>query len=720
MNQRGIWQLILMAREGDRQAIDELFYSSFRPAYLILNAITGDKRASLDILAEGYVEIFQNLEELETANDFCAALNRFTIRRAESMFPSQKNLRLPDGCESEAFGFRQNPPQIHDFDTMPAIKLAPRADEILDAFHALPLAQQACAYLFYYVQLQPDVIADILNAHENQVCGTLQQVRTEVLPQIGDVLAKNPAFRGVDAESAIPWALRCTERYAPQADDVDTCRQTVLDKLISDEILEVTTEEEIEPEPEFQMQNIAPPKEYPILHKIFSLPTLIGVLVLLIAVGAVVGIRQLHVYNIRRRNLENHTDRTTLTMTATSFPSERYIFSTEFEAPTEPETTELTETQTEEPEGTTEEATEPAVTEPTTPVITTAPPHADFAVLENGNYVTITGYTGTKTNVEVPSEINGKTVREIGENAFFNSSITSIKLPSSIRSIGKNAFHSCASLGSISLPAAITSIEANAFRGCTSLKTVTLPTSLKKLGPQVFYQCTSLASIALPKTLTQIGDWAFAYCTSLTVVSIPSAVSTVGNAVFYECKSLSRCTFESGTHVSVLGDSMFFDCTSLKSFSFPSYVRAVPSNCFVGCRSMTSVSFPSSLTTVGQNAFTDCVSLGSVKFTSSLRKIESGAFKGCTSLRSVTIPSGTTTIGESAFSDCTGLRSVTIPKSVTSIGAKAFYNCDELVITCPSGSMAEKYADANHIEVAGRTSATTTTSTTYTSTTSSE
>ncbi len=561
--------------------------------------------------------------------------------------------------------------------------------------------------------MQPDRIADVLSTHENKVCGTLQQARQGVLPQIEIVLRKSPAFRGTDAESAIPWALRRTEQYAALPEETETCRQTVLDKLIADEILDVSSQEEIEPEPEFQMQNIAPPKEHVLLHRIFSLPTLICVLVLLIAVGSVIGVRQLHAYNIRRRNLESQTDRTILTMQPTTVPVERVIFSTEFEAPTEPETTQPPETETEEPVATTEA---PTVTEPTTPVITTAAPHSDFAIAENGNSVTITGYSGTKSSVEVPAQIDGKTVNAIGENAFFNSSISSIKLPPSIRTIGKNAFHSCTSLGSISLPSGVSTIESNAFRGCTSLKAVTLPSTLKKLGAQAFYQCSALASIALPTSLTSIGDWAFAYCTNLTGIAIPGSVTTMGNSVFYECKSLSRCSIESSTHLKTLGDSTFFDCTSLKSFTIPSTVKAVPANCFVGCRSMTTVTIPSAVTTIGQNAFADCVSLNSIKLGSELRKIESGAFSGCTGLKDVTIPKGTTSIGESAFSGCTNLRTITIPDTVTTIGAKAFYNCDELVISCSEGSTAEKYADANHIEVAGRTTA----KTTYESDSSSE
>lgn len=706
MNQRGIWQLILMAREGDRQAIDELFFSSFRPAYLLLYAITADKRSSLDILAEGYVEIFQNLETLETGSDFSEELSRFVIRRAKELLPSKDFCKLPDGCESDAFGFRQASPQIHDFDTLPGLNLTAQADEILDSFHALPLGTQICAYLYYYVQMPPDVIADVLGTHENKVCGALQQARGDVLPQIDAALKKSPAFRGTDAESAIPWALRCTEKYAPTPDETDACYRSILEKLISDEILEVTSQEEIEPEPEFRMQNIAPPKEHRALHAIFSLPTLIGVLVVVIAVCCVIGIRQLHAYNLRRHNLENQTDRTTLTLTATTFPSERYIFSTEFEAPTEPPTTEPPETETE-PIATTE--AEPSVTEPTTPVITTAPPHADFSFIESSSSVTITGYSGSKTNVEVPARINDKPVTTIGENAFFNSNITSIKLPTSVRTIGKSAFHSCTSLQSISLPAAVTTIEPNAFRGCTGLSAITLSTSLKKIGAQAFYQCSALSSVALPSSVSSIGDWAFAYCTNLSSMAIPSAVSTLGNSVFYECKSLSKCTIESGTHLSTLGDSLFFDCTSLKSFSFPTGIRAVPANCFVGCRSLSSVSLPSSITSIGKNAFADCISLTSVKFGSNLRKIDDGAFNGCTGLKDVTFPYGMTTIGNSAFSGCTSLQTATIPASVTSIGTKAFYNCYDLVITCPEGSAAERYADNNHIEVAGRTTATSTT-----------
>ena len=686
MNQRGKWQLILMAREGDRHAIDELFYSTFRPAYLILSAITADKQASLDILAEGYVQIFQNLETLETGSSFDEALNRYPIERARALFPSKEYLRLTKESRVFAADFRHAPPQLHDFDTLSAMNLSARADEILAALQALPAAQQVCTYLFYYLDLTPETIADILHTSPDNVCGTLQQVRQAVVPQIDSVLKKSIAFRGTDAESAILWALRCTQTYVPSAGETEVYYQALIEKLVACGVLEAASVEEEEPQiDEIPMREIAPLKEHKLLHAIFSLRTLIIVLSVIVVVGLFIGVRQLHQYNERRNRIHVSPERTTLSLTATAFPSEHYIFSTEFEAPTEPETTTeaaiVTEAPTE-PETTTK-PTETERPEPTSPVITTTKPYADLERTVNGNTITITGYSGSSTSPVIPEKIDGKTVTAIGDNAFANANISSIRLPNTVGSIGKNAFRNCVSLQTIVLPSSVTTIEADAFHGCSALRTAVLPASLKTLGSQTFYACYSLTSIAIPASLT-----------------------TMGNSVFYDCKSMTRCTFDANPHLKALGDATFFNCTSLESFSVPASVKAIPSNCFSGCRSLESVTMPASVTNIGQNAFLDCTLLSNVKFGSGLRKIEAAAFSGCRSLYEVTLPSGTTTIGASAFSGCSGMHLISIPASVTNIGTKAFDGCRNLVIDCPKGSVAEQYAVKNHIELANNSDVT--------------
>lgn len=66
--------------------------------------------------------------------------------------------------------------------------------------------------------------------------------------------------------------------------------------------------------------------------------------------------------------------------------------------------------------------------------------------------IEIDKYNGKETAVEIPGKINGKKVTRIGEKAFWGSSITSIKIPSGVTSIGANAFLWCSSLTEIKIP----------------------------------------------------------------------------------------------------------------------------------------------------------------------------------------------------------------------------------------------------------------------------
>lgn len=683
MNQRGIWQLILMAREGDRHAIDELFYFSFRPAYLILYAITGDQQTSLDILAEGYTHIFQNLDDLESGSDFNETLNRFTIDRVCALFPSDDFLKLHDDNPGLADAFRQSPPQLHDFDTLPTMNLSSRADEILATLHAQPTARQICVYLYYFIGIDPDTIADFLHSTPGKVYTALQQVRQSVVPQIEALLKNSTAFRGTDAESALLWALRRTDAYAPSPGETDAFYQSILDKLVAAGLMETADKEEAaEPEPDFPMRDFALPKEHRILHLIFSLHTLIILLSVLAIAGLLVGVWALHRHNQGRQN-EPGYERPTFSITTQPTTAGNLIFSTDYAVPTETETQlpQTTEPQTE-PVATTEPPSEPETTteapRPTaTTTTSTTSPYADFKTAQNGNALTITDYTGSRSSLEIPAQIDGKPVTAIGDNAFFNKNFTTVSMPSSIRSIGKKAFGNCVSLQRITIPAAVTTIDAEAFRGCTALRTVSLSSSLTKLGSQAFSGCSALESITLPASL-----------------------SDMGGSVFSDCTSLRECRIESKSHLRALGNATFMNCYRLETFTVPDSVKAIPASCFAECSSLEIIRMHNQVATIGQSAFFNCKSLTDVTFGNDLTKIEASAFSGCKQLDSVRLPSKTTSIGASAFSGCTHLKDVFIPDSVKQIGADAFNDCSkDLAITCSADSYASQYAEKAKINV---------------------
>ena len=85
-----------------------------------------------------------------------------------------------------------------------------------------------------------------------------------------------------------------------------------------------------------------------------------------------------------------------------------------------------------------------------------------------------------------------------GGKFSLRSSLTTVILPNSLKTIEHNAFRGCSSLTSVILPDSLKIIGGNAFRGCSSLTSVVLPDSLVCICNDAFLECTSLASVSIP------------------------------------------------------------------------------------------------------------------------------------------------------------------------------------------------------------------------------
>ena len=94
----------------------------------------------------------------------------------------------------------------------------------------------------------------------------------------------------------------------------------------------------------------------------------------------------------------------------------------------------------------------------------------DFYPLDDGTYAVGGGKAIYLSEIVVPSNYKGKQVTKIKDNAFSNfTSLTTITIPESVKSIEKRAFYGCSALESISIPDSVTSIGTEAFRGCARL-----------------------------------------------------------------------------------------------------------------------------------------------------------------------------------------------------------------------------------------------------------
>ena len=151
------------------------------------------------------------------------------------------------------------------------------------------------------------------------------------------------------------------------------------------------------------------------------------------------------------------------------------------------------------------------------------------------NYVEITGYSGSETDIEIPSTIESTPVTEIGKNAFHQSHITSVKIPDTVIEIREAAFYDAKRLLEVSLGKNVLTVGKYAFFGCENLGAVYLNDGLKTIKEYAFNSCYSLESIVITDSVEEIGTHAFYLCKAMYKAFVPGNVTRFGDDIFGRC-----------------------------------------------------------------------------------------------------------------------------------------------------------------------------------------
>lgn len=200
----------------------------------------------------------------------------------------------------------------------------------------------------------------------------------------------------------------------------------------------------------------------------------------------------------------------------------------------------------------------------------------------------LNGDTYTLTSIEIPSS-----VKSIGANAFSATKLESINIPEGVISIGNQAFDYCSNLTCVNLPNSLIEFDGNPFSRCHNLVKFTgkftaqegrclvvdgvirsfascelsefiIPDNVIKVGKSCFKGCRNLTSIIICDSVTEIADFAFYYCENLTSLSIGRSVATIGDYAFAECKNLTEIVIPSA--VTWIGEYAFCYCEKVKYF----------------------------------------------------------------------------------------------------------------------------------------------------------
>lgn len=271
---------------------------------------------------------------------------------------------------------------------------------------------------------------------------------------------------------------------------------------------------------------------------------------------------------------------------------------------------------------------------------------------------------------------------------------TDLIIKEGTKHISARAFYSNSDIGRIILPSTLETIGDNAFFSC-SANEVVFNNGLKKIGKGAFAN-NNISVFSVPDTVTEIGYGAFRsnpvkkVKLSENITELPDLFGTMCPDTIHIPKNVERIDLDTFKNVSVTNltvdeENKFYysdsyglynkDATVLylyldkdtKSPVFSDTLVTISDDCFHSFNNLEEVTFPSSLKGIGEEAFDSCSKLKKITFNDGLTTIDISAFANCNSLTEIIIPDSVAYIRYHAFASCRNLSFVKLPESLVEL-----------------------------------------------------
>ena len=322
---------------------------------------------------------------------------------------------------------------------------------------------------------------------------------------------------------------------------------------------------------------------------------------------------------------------------------------------------------------------------PAVPVTLAAPADAFDYYIEDDS-VFISGYRGEDDHLILPAWIQDYPVVGITDNAFQGCTFSSITLPSTLRSIGSNAFYDCYELVNVHVPSigdwldiTFGNLDANPLNwgyhfyvnGEVPTRVI-VPEGTSHIGFSAFYGWEWMEEISIPESVIDIGEYSFAYCSALEEIRLPQSMDSIGVRAFCYCTALEK--IDMPETLNYLDVRAFYGCSSLEEIAIPRGIQAINAYTFYGCSSLEAVDFPYGVTSIGNYAFCNCRSLKSISLPDSVTRIATYAFGGCTGLKNAYLSDNLSSLAETAFDQCPARMFVSIQSPAAVVLTSAGYS----------------------------------------------
>lgn len=200
--------------------------------------------------------------------------------------------------------------------------------------------------------------------------------------------------------------------------------------------------------------------------------------------------------------------------------------------------------------------------------------------------------------IDIPASVT-----KLGSWIFLGcANLKDITLHEGLTTLSPSTFYGCG-ITEIDIPTTVTEIPDYCF-GETKLTTITIPSTVKSVGFGAFYGCTDLTSANIEADLNEIPPLMFYICSSLQTVNLPENITSIGDDAFVNCP----LEFENNklvipSKVESIGVRAFSTCASIESIELPEGLKEIKQSAFGNVSKISEIILPSTLERMSDCAF---------------------------------------------------------------------------------------------------------------------
>ena len=216
---KSIGELVLLARQDDQNAVNELYNQTFKKAYFVartaIKSSDGDYSSQIeDIMQDAYVKAFSSLDKLEDPEKFQGWLDTIVINRCKdflkkkkpTLFSDMASENSNDGSTLEFEDSREN--DRMEFKPEESVDYGETKRLIAEMLDRMPEDQKMCLLMYYYEEMSVRQIAEAMDCSEGTIKSRLNYARKNLKGQVLELEKKGTKLYCMPILPFLYWFFR--------------------------------------------------------------------------------------------------------------------------------------------------------------------------------------------------------------------------------------------------------------------------------------------------------------------------------------------------------------------------------------------------------------------------------------------------------------------------------------------------------------------------------